>query len=121
MNLDLFTSENEGQDHGSQTSDLKFIDLFAGIGGFHLALSDLGAKCVFASEKDKFARQTYAENFDTTEFEFNDDIRKISADQVPDHDILCAGFPCQPFSQAGLKRVLKMARTQNAATCFTVF
>lgn len=104
MNLDLFTSENEGQDHGSQTSDLKFIDLFAGIGGFHLALSDLGAKCVFASEKDKFARQTYAENFDTTEFEFNDDIRKISADQVPDHDILCAGFPCQPFSQAGLKK-----------------
>lgn len=118
MNLDLFTSENEGQDHGSQTSDLKFIDLFAGIGGFHLALSDLGAKCVFASEKDKFARQTYAENFDTTEFEFNDDIRKISADQVPDHDILCAGFPCQPFSQAGLKKGFKDGEDSERGNLF---
>ena len=104
MNLDLFASENGVQDYKNQNSDLKFIDLFAGIGGFHLALANLGAKCVFASEKDKFARQTYAENFDTTDFEFNDDIRKIAPDQVPDHDILCAGFPCQPFSQAGLKK-----------------
>lgn len=76
MNLDLFATENETQDHRSQNSDLKFIDLFAGIGGFHLALSNLGAECVFASEKDKFARQTYEENFNTANFEFNDDIRK---------------------------------------------
>lgn len=81
-----------------------FIDLFAGIGGFHLALSSLGAKCVFASEKDTHARQTYVHNFDTQAFEFNDDIRKISPDLIPNHDILCAGFPCQPFSQAGLKK-----------------
>lgn len=81
-----------------------FIDLFAGIGGFHLALAGLGAKCVFASEKDGFARQTYQHNFDTSAFELNDDIRKIAPHQVPDHDILCAGFPCQPFSQAGLKK-----------------
>lgn len=83
---------------------IQFIDLFAGIGGFHLALSSLGAKCVFASEKDTHARQTYSHNFDTTHFEFNDDIRKISPNLIPDHDILCAGFPCQPFSQAGLKK-----------------
>lgn len=81
-----------------------FIDLFAGIGGFHLALESTGAKCVFASEKDVYARKTYAHNFDTTLFEFNDDIRKISPNNIPEHDILCAGFPCQPFSQAGLKK-----------------
>lgn len=83
---------------------IRFIDLFAGIGGFHLALHSLGAQCVFASEKDIHARQTYSHNFNTAEFEFNDDIRKISPDKIPEHDILCAGFPCQPFSQAGLKK-----------------
>ena len=88
----------------SSGSEYKFIDLFAGIGGFHLALSSLGSECVFASEKDIHARETYKANFDTENFEFNDDIRKVSPDQVPDHDILCAGFPCQPFSQAGLKK-----------------
>lgn len=83
---------------------IKFIDLFAGIGGFHLALSSVGGECVFASEKDAHARQTYQHNFDTQHFELNTDIRKIAPHQIPDHDILCAGFPCQPFSQAGLKK-----------------
>lgn len=87
-----------------KNTPISFIDLFAGIGGFHLALHALGAKCVFASEKDDHARQTYAHNFDTQAFEFNDDIRKISPNSIPEHDILCAGFPCQPFSQAGLKK-----------------
>ncbi len=82
----------------------KFIDLFAGIGGFHLALESVNAKCVFASEKDTYARETYAHNFNTQDFEFNNDIRKISPHAIPEHDILCAGFPCQPFSQAGLKK-----------------
>lgn len=118
MNLDLFTSENEEQNHIKQASNLKFIDLFAGIGGFHLALSSLGAKCVFASEKDKFARQTYEENFDTTNFEFNDDIRKIHPDQIPDHDVLCAGFPCQPFSQAGLKKGFKDGEDSERGNLF---
>lgn len=118
MNLDLFTSENEEQNHIKQAGDLKFIDLFAGIGGFHLALSSLGAKCVFASEKDKFARQTYEENFDTTNFEFNDDIRKIHPDQIPDHDVLCAGFPCQPFSQAGLKKGFKDGEDSERGNLF---
>lgn len=84
--------------------NIQFIDLFAGIGGFHLALQSLGAKCVFASEKDTYARQTYTHNFHTHDFEFNDDIRKIAPNHIPEHDILCAGFPCQPFSQAGLKK-----------------
>ncbi len=88
----------------------KFIDLFAGIGGFHLAMHSLGGECVFASEIDKFARQTYIHNFQAISpkiFEselFNDDIRHLVADEIPDHDVLCAGFPCQPFSQAGYKR-----------------
>ena len=88
----------------------KFIDLFAGIGGFHLAMHRLGGECVFASEIDKFARMTYEANFKKISPSlfnsklFNDDIRKIAPDEIPDFDILCAGFPCQPFSQAGYKR-----------------
>ncbi|MBN9542810.1 MAG: DNA cytosine methyltransferase [Alphaproteobacteria bacterium] len=91
----------------------KFIDLFAGIGGFHYAFHELGAECVFASEIDYHARKTYEHNLKHLSpnlFEnnkFNDDILKISYDrinqEIPDFDILCAGFPCQPFSQAGLK------------------
>lgn len=83
---------------------LKFIDLFAGIGGFHLALSNLGMKCVFASEFDEPARKTYLANHDIEEQFFNTDIRSASYDLIPDHDILCAGFPCQAFSHVG-KRV----------------
>lgn len=83
---------------------LKFIDLFAGIGGFHLALSNLGMKCVFASEFDEAARKTYLANHNLDENFFNTDIRSASYDQIPDHDILCAGFPCQAFSHVG-KRV----------------
>lgn len=88
----------------------KFIDLFAGIGGFHLALHELGGECVFASEMDAQARKTYEHNFKTISpqlFEddmFNDDIRKVDPHSIPDFDVLCAGFPCQPFSQAGYKR-----------------
>jgi DNA (cytosine-5)-methyltransferase 1 len=87
-----------------------FIDLFAGIGGFHLAMHNLGGECVFASEMDKDARRTYEHNFKKISpklFEddmFNADIRNIMPHEIPDFDILCAGFPCQPFSQAGLKR-----------------
>lgn len=91
---------------------MKFIDLFAGIGGFHLAFHELGHQCVFASEIDKHARATYEANLSPlspalfSSGMFNDDIRKITIPeaQIPDFDILCAGFPCQPFSQAGQKR-----------------
>ncbi len=87
-----------------------FIDLFAGIGGFHLAFHNLGGQCVFASEMDIHARKTYEHNFKKISPElfanhnFNDDIRNIAPADIPDFDILCAGFPCQPFSQAGHKR-----------------
>ena len=79
---------------------LKFIDLFAGLGGFHLALKGLGHECVFASEIKEDLRGLYKINFPNTPIE--GDITKINARSgIPDHDILCAGFPCQPFSQAG--------------------
>lgn len=78
-----------------------FIDLFAGIGGFHLALSSFGAKCVFASEWDKYASETYEENFSLKPF---GDITVISELDIPKHDILCAGFPCQAFSISGKQK-----------------
>ena len=76
---------------------MKFIDLFAGLGGFHLALKRLEYECVFACEKDKQLRALYEKNFD---FKPEGDITDIDPYSIPDHDILCAGFPCQPFSKA---------------------
>lgn len=78
----------------------RFIDLFAGLGGFHLALASLGHECVFASEIKSDLRDLYARNFPDTNIQ--GDITLINARKgIPPHDILCAGFPCQPFSQAG--------------------
>ena len=74
-----------------------FIDLFAGIGGMRIALESLGGKCVFSSEWDKFACRTYLANFGETP---RGDVTKIPASEIPDFDILAAGFPCQPFSIA---------------------
>lgn len=77
---------------------MKFIDLFAGLGGFHLALENLGHECVFASELDKDLQNTYNLNFGLMP---HGDIRSIPEAKIPKHHILCAGFPCQPFSKAG--------------------
>lgn len=77
---------------------MKFIDLFAGLGGFHLALTRLGHDCVFASEIDTNLSEVYKQNFG---FMPVGDIRGIELEDIPSHDILCAGFPCQPFSKAG--------------------
>lgn len=81
--------------------NIKFIDLFAGIGGFHLALSSFGAKCVFASEINKHAAKTYHDNFNIQPM---GDITKISNEEIPSHDVLCAGFPCQSFSISGKQK-----------------
>ena len=80
---------------------LKFIDLFAGIGGFHQALTTFGAKCVFASEWDKHAAETYYKNYGIEPF---GDITKINEKDIPRHDVLCAGFPCQAFSISGKQK-----------------
>lgn len=93
-----------------------FIDLFAGIGGFHNAMHSVGGKCVYASELDKNARISYEANYKDIEpklfkkdkegnyLYFNKDINDVVPSQVPNFDICCGGFPCQPFSVAGLKR-----------------
>jgi len=89
------------------TWDFTFIDLFAGIGGFRQAFQDAGGKCVFSSEWDRFAKQTYEANFG--EYPYGD-IRKINKSEIPDHDVLCAGFPCQPFSLAGVSKKRSLGR-----------
>lgn len=78
--------------------ELRFIDLFAGLGGFHTAAAAIGARCVFACEIDEVLRRVYEQNFGLLPA---GDIRSVSPQEVPEHDILCAGFPCQPFSKAG--------------------
>ncbi len=81
-----------------------FIDLFAGIGGFRIAMQSLGGNCVFSSEIDKYAKKTYDYNFGEVPF---GDITKISEHDIPEHDVLCAGFPCQSFSIAGKRKGFK--------------
>lgn len=84
----------------SENPKFKFIDLFAGIGGFRLALQNLGGKCVFTSEWDKEAKRTYKANFG--EMPFGDITKEATKSYIPDNfDVLCAGFPCQAFSIAG--------------------
>ena len=87
--------------------EITFIDLFCGIGGFRLALESLGAKCVFSCDTDRQARKTYQANFGE---EPEGDITTIAADSIPDFNILCGGFPCQPFSIAGKQRGFKDTR-----------
>ena len=84
--------------------DLRFIDLFAGVGGIRQAFETAGAKCVFSSEIDQFAQYTYFANHGTVPY---GDITKINEGDIPDHDILCAGFPCQPFSHIGKREGFK--------------
>ncbi|MDR6733473.1 DNA (cytosine-5)-methyltransferase 1 [Sphingobacterium sp. 2149] len=102
----------ENKTDNNSAPSFNFIDLFAGIGGFHIAMHSVGGKCVFASEIDKFARVTYEHNYKKWSPEmfesgnFNQDITHPDLDygDIPTFDVLCAGFPCQPFSHAGLKK-----------------
>ena len=80
---------------------IRFIDLFAGIGGTRMAFEEAGCRCVFSSEWDKYAQITYEENFGEKPV---GDIREIPSSDIPDHDILVAGFPCQPFSISGVSK-----------------
>lgn len=91
------------------TEQVRFIDLFAGIGGLRLAAESIGAKCVFTSEWDEYAKKMYEDNFrDNRRIE--GDIRTINASDVPEHDLLLAGFPCQPFSIAGVSKANALGR-----------
>ena len=109
-----------------QKNKYKFIDLFAGIGGFHLALHSLGSECVFASEINPYARKTYIHNHSKIspklfkKNNFAGDIKLIDINDIPDFDILCGGFPCQPFSQAGFKRGFEDSKEDRGNLFFDI-
>ena len=89
------------------TQQFRFVDLFCGIGGFRIAFERAGCQCVFSSDWDKFSRQTYEANFGEKP---HGDIHTIAVADIPKFDILCAGFPCQPFSIAGVSKKLSLGR-----------
>lgn len=86
-----------------------FIDLFAGIGGLRQAMESIGGHCVFTSEWDKFSKQTYEANYRDNR-PIAGDIREVAAEEIPPHNVLCAGFPCQPFSLAGVSKKNSLGR-----------
>lgn len=90
-----------------QNAPFTFIDLFAGIGGMRLAYQEAGGRCVYSNEWNKYSQQTYFANFGELP---DGDITKVEADSIPDHDILVAGFPCQPFSIAGVSKKKSLGR-----------
>jgi len=92
---------------GTSKQPFRFIDLFCGIGGFRIAFERAGGKCVFSSDYDKFSQQTYEANFGERP---HGDIHGVAVADIPPHDILCAGFPCQPFSIAGVSKKLSLGR-----------
>jgi DNA (cytosine-5)-methyltransferase 1 len=97
--------------HEQMIGDFTFIDLFAGIGGTRLGFESVGGQCIFTAEWDKFARKTYIENFGIDEdHQLVGDVTNINASDVPDHDVLLAGFPCQPFSIAGVSKKNSLGR-----------
>lgn len=108
--FDLLETEKPTYDTTNNQQKFTFIDLFAGIGGFHLAASKLGGKCVFASEFDENAKKTYEANFLSHNPDlfhsgnFAGDITKVDEKNIPDFDFLFAGFPCQPFSKGGYRK-----------------
>lgn len=96
-----------------RTGDFRFIDLFAGIGGLRLAFESIGGECVFTSEWDSYAQKTYRHNFPSNAHSLAGDITKISEFDIPDHDVLLAGFPCQPFSIAGVSKKNSLGRAHG--------
>ncbi|GAA0868625.1 DNA (cytosine-5-)-methyltransferase [Brevundimonas basaltis] len=100
-------------DKDSEGADFTFIDLFAGIGGLRRGFESIGGRCVFTSEWDKYSQKTYRANFPDDDHEINGDITKIEASEIPVHDVLLAGFPCQPFSIAGVSKKNALGRAHG--------
>lgn len=107
------TSRSKDVLRDSSQPTFTFIDLFAGIGGFRLALDQLGGQCVFSSEWDSFCQETYRENFG--KLPDAGDIHRVDPSQIPAHDVLTAGFPCQPFSIAGVSKKRSLGRPDGFA------
>lgn len=108
--LRLLLPEHPAREPG----EFRFIDLFAGIGGLRKAFESIGGECVFTSEWDSYAQRTYLANFHDSH-ELNGDITKVAAKDIPDHDVLLAGFPCQPFSIAGVSKKNALGRKHGFA------
>src|SRR5450432_680879 len=100
-------SPSYGKSGSAADHQFRFIDLFCGIGGFRIAFESAGGRCVFSSDYDKFSQQTYEANFQEKP---HGDIHSVAVADIPEHDILCAGFPCQPFSIAGVSKKLSLGR-----------
>lgn len=103
----------EAEDTGEE--EFRFIDLFAGIGGIRMAFEEQGGKCVFTSEWNAFAQKTYLANFPNSAHSLVGDITKVDERDIPDHDVLLAGFPCQPFSIAGVSKKNALGRAHGFA------
>ena len=101
--------------HEQQDSDFRFIDLFAGIGGIRLAFEAHGGRCVFTSEWNSWAQKTYLANFPESAHTLAGDITEVDAAEIPDHEVLLAGFPCQPFSIAGVSKKNALGRAHGFA------
>lgn len=97
-----------------EAAEFDFIDLFAGIGGIRLGFEGIGGRCVFTSEWDSYSQKTYAENFPAKHI-LAGDITKIDSKDIPEHDVLLAGFPCQPFSIAGVSKKNSLGRAHGFA------
>jgi len=95
--------------------NFRFIDLFAGIGGLRRGFEPLGGRCVFTCEWDRYSQQTYRANFPDDDHEIAGDIRAVEAEDIPSHDVLLAGFPCQPFSIAGVSKKNALNRPHGFA------
>jgi DNA (cytosine-5)-methyltransferase 1 len=100
-------------DRDSSDADFTFIDLFAGIGGLRRGFESIGGRCVFTSEWDKYSQKTYAANFPNDVHPINGDITKVDVADIPAHDVLLAGFPCQPFSIAGVSKKNALGRAHG--------
>lgn len=103
--MDLF--EQQKQKRSLKNGNFTFIDLFAGIGGMRIAFETAGGRCVYSNEWNKYCQRTYFSNFGEVP---DGDITKVDANNIPDHDILVAGFPCQPFSIAGVSKKNSLGR-----------
>lgn len=109
------TLQNLVKTRSSGPAQFTFIDLFAGIGGLRLGFEAIGGQCVFTCERDKYSQQTYKANFSDDDHDIACDINDVELDEIPRHDVLLAGFPCQPFSIAGVSKKNALGRKHGFA------
>lgn len=107
--VNMLTRKISAKENDEKEGDFTFIDLFAGIGGIRKGFEQAGGKCLYTSEWDLYAQKTYSNNY-PSEHLINGDITKVDAKDIPDHDVLLAGFPCQPFSIAGVSKKKSLGR-----------